>query len=139
MPCVGAGAGGGCLPVRGRFHPIENPIVSGAVAVALGAALALMIPSTRRERKLIGEASDEVKASVREGVAERSTAPRTSFAAPPRRRRMQRARGRKGQGTPGEAGADIGRQERGRGGARRWALRSGDGSRDRERRLRRNG
>jgi hypothetical protein len=49
----------------------ENPIISGAIAIALGAALALMIPSSRRERRLIGEASDEVKASVRETVEEK--------------------------------------------------------------------
>jgi hypothetical protein len=48
----------------------ENPIIAGALAIALGAALALMLPSTRRERRLIGEASDEVKASVREGLEE---------------------------------------------------------------------
>jgi ElaB/YqjD/DUF883 family membrane-anchored ribosome-binding protein len=49
----------------------ENPIISGAVAVALGAALPLMIPSSRRERQLIGEASDEVKSSVRQAVEEK--------------------------------------------------------------------
>jgi hypothetical protein len=49
----------------------ENPVISGAIAVALGAALALMIPSSRRERRLIGEASDEVKSSVRQAVEEK--------------------------------------------------------------------
>jgi Protein of unknown function (DUF3618) len=49
----------------------ENPIISGAIAVGLGAALALMIPSSRRERRLIGEASDEVKSSVRQAVEEK--------------------------------------------------------------------
>jgi ElaB/YqjD/DUF883 family membrane-anchored ribosome-binding protein len=49
----------------------ENPIISGAIAVALGAALALMIPSSRRERHLIGEASDEVKSSVRQAAEEK--------------------------------------------------------------------
>jgi ElaB/YqjD/DUF883 family membrane-anchored ribosome-binding protein len=49
----------------------ENPILSGAIAVALGAALALMIPSSRRERHLIGEASDEVKSSVRQAAEEK--------------------------------------------------------------------
>jgi hypothetical protein len=49
----------------------ENPVISGAIAVGLGAALALMIPSSRRERRLIGEASDEVKSSVRQTVEEK--------------------------------------------------------------------
>jgi ElaB/YqjD/DUF883 family membrane-anchored ribosome-binding protein len=49
----------------------ENPIISGAIAVALGAALALMIPSSRRERRLIGEASDEVKSSIRQAAEEK--------------------------------------------------------------------
>jgi hypothetical protein len=38
---------------------------------ALGAALALMIPSSSRERRLIGETSDEVKSSVRQAVEEK--------------------------------------------------------------------
>jgi Protein of unknown function (DUF3618) len=60
---------GGAYQSAGSFIQ-ENPIISGALAVALGAALALMIPASRRERKLVGEASDEVKASVRETVEE---------------------------------------------------------------------
>jgi hypothetical protein len=49
----------------------ESPIISGTIAVALGAALALMIPSSRRERRMIGDASDEVKSSVRQAVEEK--------------------------------------------------------------------
>lgn len=49
----------------------ENPIIVGAAAIALGAGLALMIPSSRREHELLGETSDEVKGSVRETVSER--------------------------------------------------------------------
>jgi hypothetical protein len=60
---------GGAYQSAGSFIQ-ENPIIAGALAIALGAALALMLPPTRRERKLIGEASDEVKASVREGLEE---------------------------------------------------------------------
>ncbi len=60
---------GGAYQSAGNFIQ-ENPIISGALAVALGAALALIIPSTRRERKLVGEASGEIKASVREAVEE---------------------------------------------------------------------
>jgi hypothetical protein len=61
---------GGIAQSTGSFIQ-ENPIVSGAIAVALGAALALMIPPSRRERELIGEASDEVRSSVREAVKEK--------------------------------------------------------------------
>ena len=60
---------GGAYHTAGSFIQ-ENPIIAGALAIALGAALALMLPPTRRERKLIGDASDEVKASVREGLEE---------------------------------------------------------------------
>jgi hypothetical protein len=60
---------GGAYHSAGSFIQ-ENPIIAGALAIALGAALALLLPSTRRERRLIGEASDEVKASVREGLEE---------------------------------------------------------------------
>ena len=49
----------------------ENPILSGGIAIVLGAALALMIPPSRRERQLIGEASDQVKSSVRQAVKEK--------------------------------------------------------------------
>lgn len=103
---------GGAYESAGDFIQ-ENPIISGAVAVALGAALALMIPSTRRERKLIGEASDQVKASVREGVAEtvdrakdvvRSATEAAADAA--------RKEAAKGHETPGEAGVDIGEGQR---------------------------
>jgi Protein of unknown function (DUF3618) len=60
---------GGAYQSAGSFVQ-ENPIISGALALALGAALALMLPPTRRERSLIGPASDEVKASVRQGLEE---------------------------------------------------------------------
>ena len=49
----------------------ENPILSGGIAIALGAALALLIPPSRRERQLMGEASDQVKSSVRQAVKEK--------------------------------------------------------------------
>jgi uncharacterized protein DUF3618 len=61
---------GGIAQSTGSFIQ-ENPIISGAIAVALGAALALMIPPSRRERELIGEASDEVRSSVRQAVKEK--------------------------------------------------------------------
>lgn len=60
---------GGAYQSAGSFIQ-ENPIIAGALAIAIGAGLALMLPPTRRERKLIGDASDEVKASVREGLEE---------------------------------------------------------------------
>jgi uncharacterized protein DUF3618 len=61
---------GGIAQSTGSFIQ-ENPVISGAIAVGLGAALALIIPPSRRERRLIGEASDEVRSSVRQAVKEK--------------------------------------------------------------------
>lgn len=48
----------------------EYPIVVGALAVALGAGLAMLVPSTRREDELMGETSDALKAAAKEKVTE---------------------------------------------------------------------
>jgi len=47
-----------------------NPIIAGSIAVALGAGLALLIPASRREQEMLGEASDRVKTQVRGAVGE---------------------------------------------------------------------
>jgi uncharacterized protein DUF3618 len=42
----------------------EQPLVLGAIAVAAGAALGALLPSTRSEDSVLGETSDEVKARL---------------------------------------------------------------------------
>jgi ElaB/YqjD/DUF883 family membrane-anchored ribosome-binding protein len=51
---------------RARYTYEETPWVGAAVALALGAAAGLSIPSTWRERELIGEKRDELLDRVRE-------------------------------------------------------------------------
>ena len=88
----------------------SNPIAAGAVAIALGAALALLIPSTRRERRLIGEASDEVKASVRDSVVETVDRAKDVVRSATEAATDAARRGVKGEVTSGEpapASADI--------------------------------
>jgi hypothetical protein len=50
----------------------ENPLAVGAVALAIGAAVGLAVPVTRRENQLMGEARDrlvdQVQASAGEAV-----------------------------------------------------------------------
>jgi len=53
----------------GRYYN-DNPLVVGAAVFAAGAALAAMLPATRRERELVGERSEDAKAAAREKVAE---------------------------------------------------------------------
>jgi len=48
----------------------ENPLVIGAVAVALGTAVGLAIPETRREHELMGEARDTLVGKVQTAVQE---------------------------------------------------------------------
>lgn len=53
----------------------ENPLAFGAVALAVGAAIGLVLPSTRRENQLMGETRDQVMHSaqtVAEDVAQRA-------------------------------------------------------------------
>lgn len=42
-----------------RFE--ENPIVLGAIAIAVGAALGALIPETQREHELLGDAADRAR------------------------------------------------------------------------------
>jgi hypothetical protein len=50
----------------------ENPLVGGLVALTVGAVIGAMIPATRREGELLGEARDRmmdgVKRAARTGV-----------------------------------------------------------------------
>lgn len=50
-------------------HMLENqPIVAGALALAAGAALGAIVPRTRAENELMGEAADQVKSAVGEAA-----------------------------------------------------------------------
>jgi hypothetical protein len=48
--------------VEDRFQQMlqENPLAVGAVAFALGAAIGLTVPATRKEHELMGEARDSL-------------------------------------------------------------------------------
>jgi len=48
----------------------ESPLVLGALALAAGATLAALLPTTRREDELMGEKSDELKDQVRAVASE---------------------------------------------------------------------
>jgi hypothetical protein len=50
----------------------EQPLVLGAIAIAVGAALGAMLPSTPTEDRLIGETSDEAKARVKSEAKSRA-------------------------------------------------------------------
>jgi ElaB/YqjD/DUF883 family membrane-anchored ribosome-binding protein len=48
----------------------EQPLVAAGIGLALGAALAAMLPATRLEDRLMGETSDNVKKSVGKAAKE---------------------------------------------------------------------
>ena len=54
---------------RGRFETMfdENPLGMGAIALAVGAAIGMMLPSTRREGRIMGEARDTLMQRGRGG------------------------------------------------------------------------
>ena len=58
----------------------ENPLVVGALAVAAGAALGALLPSTAREGQLMGEASRRVKEAIGDGISEMTDAARKGAA-----------------------------------------------------------
>lgn len=55
-----------------RFQQMldENPLAVGAMALAAGAAIGLMVPETRRERELMGEARDTLMEKAQETAEE---------------------------------------------------------------------
>jgi ElaB/YqjD/DUF883 family membrane-anchored ribosome-binding protein len=61
---------------RARYTYEETPWVGAAVALALGAAAGLSIPSTRRERELIGDKRNDLLDRVRETGREKLEAVR---------------------------------------------------------------
>lgn len=48
----------------------ENPLAVGALALAAGATLAALLPTTRREDELMGEKSDEIKGKAKTVASE---------------------------------------------------------------------
>lgn len=58
---VGQQIKGGTREVANKSQTLmqENPLMAGAVALALGAAVGLMLPVTERENQLMGEARDK--------------------------------------------------------------------------------
>lgn len=53
----------GAYQVRSRFEQLmdENPLLVGAAALAIGAAIGMSLPSTSKENELFGDTSDKVK------------------------------------------------------------------------------
>jgi ElaB/YqjD/DUF883 family membrane-anchored ribosome-binding protein len=46
--------------MQGRDMLMDNPLVGGLAAIALGALIGAMLPETERENELLGEASDRI-------------------------------------------------------------------------------
>jgi len=51
----------------------EQPLVTGALGIAVGALVGSLIPSTRLENKLVGETADSVKIKVAEDITSKAT------------------------------------------------------------------
>lgn len=88
----------------------EQPLVLGALAVAAGALIGAMLPSTRAEDEWIGEQSDEAAQRLKEQA--RHTADQAKVAAA---EAAEAARHAAGPGRTGESGSDSGRQQTSRG------------------------
>lgn len=61
----------------------ENPLIVGALAVAAGAALGALVPTTRREGEIMGAASNRVKEAIGSGMSELAAAAKTGAAPNP--------------------------------------------------------
>ena len=77
----------------------EQPLLCAAIGVAIGAALASLLPSTETEDRLMGEASDAVKGDGRPGRLRRGAKARRTWRA---RRRTERRRRSKEEGLSPE-------------------------------------
>jgi hypothetical protein len=58
------------LRTRGSDFAQEQPLIVGALGVAIGAAVATLLPRTRTEDSLMGKASDSIKGAVGEAAGE---------------------------------------------------------------------
>lgn len=69
---IGRGARYSARQARSGFEYMlnEQPLVLGALGIALGAALGAILPATRREDELMGEARDDLLHQAKEAGAE---------------------------------------------------------------------
>lgn len=69
---IGRGARYSAQQARSGFEYMlnEQPLVLGALGIALGAALGAIVPATRREDELMGEARDDLLHQAKEAGAE---------------------------------------------------------------------
>jgi hypothetical protein len=58
------------LRTRGTEFAHEQPLIVAAVGIALGAAVAALLPRTQAEDSLMGEASDVIKGAVSDAAGE---------------------------------------------------------------------
>jgi Protein of unknown function (DUF3618) len=58
------------LRTRGTDFAQEQPLIVGALGIAIGAAVATLLPRTRTEDSLMGEASDSIKGAIGEAAGE---------------------------------------------------------------------
>jgi hypothetical protein len=58
------------LRVRGSDFAQQQPLIVGAIGIAIGAAMAALLPRTRTEDSLMGEASDSIKGSISEAAGQ---------------------------------------------------------------------
>jgi hypothetical protein len=58
------------LRVRGSDFAQQQPLIVGAIGIAIGAAMAALLPRTRAEDSLMGEASDSIKGAISEAASE---------------------------------------------------------------------
>ena len=67
--------------MRSRFESMreEQPLLLGLASLALGALIGGLLPSTRREEELLGEARDQVVQAAAETVREKSDQARESI------------------------------------------------------------
>jgi ElaB/YqjD/DUF883 family membrane-anchored ribosome-binding protein len=58
------------LRTRGSDFAQEQPLVVAAVGIAIGAAVATLLPRTQTEDSMMGEASDSIKSAISEAAGE---------------------------------------------------------------------
>ena len=54
--------------VRGREYANESPLAVGAIAIATGIGVGLLLPATRKEREMLGPTRDRLVGEVKEAA-----------------------------------------------------------------------